>query len=302
VRLSAIVLVCLTSAAWARDTDKLSLSEAADAAVQQSKLTLPGSSPFHLKVSIVETTDKSSDYQATIEEFWVSPTKWRRTIDSPEFSQTLIVNGDMTFEKDSEDYFPLWLNQFVTAIFDPLPMLDSIKKLNSQIARPHGSANSTSCADLHGRVDRWTFCFEGSHGLLASVFTKGYGAEFKEYKKFGNKLVARKIVQYPEPGVTVEADTIQLTPLTQPDENMFAVEQPTPVEQRIQTIKIDENEFRRLSLTNTDIAWPPVGGEPATGGCAVYVSADRSGHVREAWPAGCDNAGLQNPLRQMVKS
>jgi hypothetical protein len=33
----------------------------------------------------------------------------------------------------------------------------------------------------------------------------------------------------------------------------------------------------------------------------VYVSADRAGHMREVWPAGCDNAGLQDPLREVVK-
>jgi outer membrane biosynthesis protein TonB len=39
----------------------------------------------------------------------------------------------------------------------------------------------------------------------------------------------------------------------------------------------------------------------ATGGCAVYISADRNGNIREAWPEGCDNPGLQDPLREAVK-
>jgi hypothetical protein len=40
-----------------------------------------------------------------IEEYWVSPTKWRRTIESPEFKQTLVVNGTDIWEKDIGDYF-----------------------------------------------------------------------------------------------------------------------------------------------------------------------------------------------------
>jgi outer membrane biosynthesis protein TonB len=45
----------------------------------------------------------------------------------------------------------------------------------------------------------------------------------------------------------------------------------------------------------------PVGDGLTTGGCAVYVSADRAGHIREAWPEGCDSASLQDPLREAVK-
>ena len=32
----------------------------------------------------------------------------------------------------------------------------------------------------------------------------------------------------------------------------------------------------------------------------MYISADRSGKVREVWPHGCDNPGLQDPLRDIV--
>ena len=59
--------------------------------------------------------------------------------------------------------------------------------------------------------------------------------------------------------------------------------------------------FRELSLTDTTIDWPLVGGPPLTGNCTVYVSADRSGRVREVWPGGCDNTGLEEPLRSAVR-
>src|SRR5215467_15864479 len=57
-----------------------------------------------------------------------------------------------------------------------------------------------------------------------------------------------------------------------------------------------------LALTTTEIAWPPQGGGPATGGCAVYVGADRAGNVRESWPGGCDSTGIQTALRDIVKT
>ena len=66
-------------------------------------------------------------------------------------------------------------------------------------------------------------------------------------------------------------------------------------------MKVDEDTLRKLSLNSTAIDWPPVGGGMTAGGCAVYVSADRSGRIREVWPEGCDNPGLQDPLRDMVR-
>jgi hypothetical protein len=59
--------------------------------------------------------------------------------------------------------------------------------------------------------------------------------------------------------------------------------------------------FEVLVVGSTEIDWPTVGEGLTTGGCAVYVSADRTGKIREAWPGGCDNAGLQDPLRESVK-
>jgi hypothetical protein len=169
------------------------------------------------------------------------------------------------------------------------------------VPKPQGSEKSTACADLHARVDRWVICFEGSHGLLASVFTKGFSAEFKDYKKFGDRRVARRIVCDPEPGTDLEASITELSELTQPDEQMFVVSQPTPSNERIKSVRINEDMLRNLSLDSTEIDWPPIGDGPTTGGCAVYVSADRTGHIREAWPEGCDSAGLQDPLREAVK-
>jgi hypothetical protein len=302
MRLAFTFLSCaLATSAFANGADKVPLADLADRAVQQSKLTLPGGKAFHLKAVIAETTDPKSDFHANVEEYWVSPTKWRRIIESPNFSQTLMVNGDAVSEKDTGDYFPFWLKELVTAMFDPLPMLDVLKKANSQLPKPQGSANSTTCADFPARVDRWVICFEGDHGLLSSVFTKGYAVELKEYKSFGDKRVARRIVTNPEPGTTIEAHITELTEITQPDDQAFVVQEVTPPAERIVSLRIDEDTFRKLALGSTEIDWPPTGGGPATGGCAVYASADRKGVVREVWPEGCDSTGLEDPLREAVK-
>jgi Gram-negative bacterial TonB protein C-terminal len=302
MRVVVVILGCaLGITAFASDGGKVSLGEVADSAVRQSKLTLPGSIPFYLKADILETTNPGSEYQSKVEEYWVSPEKWRRTIEAPGFSQTLIVNGAQIFEKDMGDYFPWWLNDLVTAMMDPLPMVEQLKQINSQIAKPRGSENSNTCADLRTKIDRWTFCFEGSHGLLTSASFRGYDAEFKDFKGFADKRVARLILIDPEPGTTIQARITELTELRQVDDLLFAIPKATPAQEQIKTIKVDEATMRGLALSGTDIIWPSVGGGPTTGRCAVYVSADRGGHIREVWPKGCDNPGLQDPLRAMVK-
>jgi hypothetical protein len=76
MRVVVLILGCsLGIAAFASDGGKVSLRDVAESAVRQSKLTLPGSKPFHLKAEIVETTNPSSEYQAKIEEYWISPEK-----------------------------------------------------------------------------------------------------------------------------------------------------------------------------------------------------------------------------------
>src|SRR5260370_8367248 len=104
-----------------------------------------------------------------------------------------------------------------------------------------------------------------------------------------------------EEGNKIEGRIVELTELTQPDDQMFVVSQPTPPKERIRSLRIDEEVLRKLALNSTEIDWPPVGDGLTTGGCAVYVSADRPGNIREAWPEGCDSASLQDPLLAAVR-
>lgn len=304
----AIFLLALGGASFAGDAKTVSLADVARHAVEKSKLTSPGSSPFHLKAQIVETTNPDSTYKGGIEEYWISPEKFRRTITSPAFSQTLVVNGDNISEQDKGDYFPWWLNDLVTAIFDPLPMLDTLGKVNAQMQKPSGSEHSNSCARMQMKVGVppaensafLVFCFEGSHGSLESAFTPGYGAEFKDYRDFKNKRVARHFVINPEPGTTIEAKITDLEELTSPDEGLFSVQQNTPATERIGRIVVPEATIRTLSVYNPDILWPSVRSGKTSGVLSMYISVDRSGHVRETWPLNSDNAGLDDQAREQV--
>jgi hypothetical protein len=293
----ALLLLWIPAATKAQ----ISAAEASERALKRSQLTLPGSKPFHLIANLTEKDSPDSDYQAKVEMFWVSPEKWRRIITSETFSQVRVVNGQSVFEQNTGDYFPVWINNMLTSIFDPLPILDAIRKADKKIGMdlPPGIKLAETCADFPSRLDRWMICFQ-SDGLFSSIFTKGYAAEFRNYSKFGDKRVARLIEDDPEPGTHLQTRITTLEELNNPDEEMFEVQKPTPASEQINRVRVGDDFIRKAALGDTEIEWPSVGEGLLTGGCAVYVSADRTGQIRETWPGGCDNAALETPLRQAM--
>lgn len=308
MRFSALLVICAVDLAFASSVQSVPLAEVAQHAVEQSKLTSPDSTPFHLKAKIIETTNPGSPYNAEIEEYWVSSNKLRRTITSPGFSQTLIVSGEKVYEQNSEEYFPWWLNDLVTALFDPLPILDSLRNLNVLMQKPSGSEHSNSCARLQMKVGTspaansafLVFCFEGSHGLLESAISPGYDAEFKDYRDFKNKTVARRVILNPESGTTIEAKITELNELTSPNESLFSIEKTTPPADRIERITVSDAMARSLFAYTPDVVWPSVRSGKTAGVLSIYASVDRSGHIREAWPLNSDNAGLEDAARDQV--
>ena len=180
--LAVLVLLAATVMAQEDQGKVVSVSEAADHAVQQSKLTLPGGTPFHLKAHIANSGAPKPEYTADVEEFWLSPEKWRRTVETAGFSQTLIANGDQVSETIKGDYYPFWLHDMVTALFDPLPMVDQIKSMRGQVEIPQDSLKSSSCMNMQLKAGTppaqntisYAFCFGGKIGLLQAVLTPGY--------------------------------------------------------------------------------------------------------------------------------
>jgi hypothetical protein len=300
-----VVLLCLaaagsTSVLRAQEDDrKIAIGEAAQGAVQQSRLTLPGGAAFHLKAHIGETTGADSARTSEIEEYWVSPEKWRRTIQSPDFSQTVIVNGGQIQETNSGDYYPFWLRDLVTAIFDPLPMLEQLKRFNGVLKLPMDSSQSNACMQMNvpsGTAElktslSYAFCFQGRTGLLQQVVTPGFRAQFQDYKPFQGKSVARRIAFSPAPATTIEARITDLQPLVQIDEGLFAITIPatTPSAEQFKNVQVGEPTARALQLKAPEIEWPTVREGKTQGILSLYVSVDKTGHVREVWPFRSDN-------------
>ena len=271
-------------------------------AVEKSQLTLPGSQPFHLKAEIVEATNLENDsYKATIEEYWLSPDKFRRTVKSEKFSETLVVNGDKTQEESSGEYYPNWLRNLVTAIFDPGAQLQGVDLTKSSDNPVYGG--SEFCRRFSTRAGIppvgnnvfSSFCFQGDK--LSSIGRPGYHSEYKDYKKFGAKEVARRVREYIEPGTELEAKITELTELTNADESLFEVQHPG---HPLQTVVVSEETLRRLANSALDLQWPPVKGGKTEGVLSVFVCLDRDGQVRETYDLNSDHPDMSEAARSQL--
>jgi hypothetical protein len=293
-------VVCLCAGSLFASDDKV--AELPKRAIEKSQLTLPGSSPFHLRAEIVEATNPDNDkYRATIEEYWIAPDKWRRTVKAQAFSQTLVANGGRMQEEITGDYAPNWLRTLVTAIFDPGTKLEGVDLTRSSDNPVFGGSEfcrrfefRSGIASVSNRVFS-TFCFQGEK--VASIHRPGFNAEYREYKKFGGKEVARRIREYIEPGEEVEAKITELTELADPDESLFSISQPNEL---LQTVNVNEETVRKLAVDPLEIQWPPVRGGKTEGVLSVFVSIDREGHVRESYGLNSDHPDMTDAARSQL--
>ena len=146
--------------------------------------------------------------------------QWRREVtDKSGMRQRIVVVGGRKTELDEGAYFPLWLRWFVTALFDPVPNAAAWTASGGvieQIILPNGS-KSYACARAKSKIgsgDRATdafsnVCFDGE-GRLQFVGSPAYSMEFRDYRGFGKKQIARKLVENPEPGTELVGEVTAL--------------------------------------------------------------------------------------------
>jgi hypothetical protein len=133
-------------------------------------------------------------------------------------------------------------------------------------------------------------CFDGA-GLLKFVGSPGYSMEFHDYQRFGKKIIARRYRYDPESGTELIANVVLLEELRSPEVTLFSVGQPTAPEQRLRSLFVSQATIERAAEGQPALAWPPVQNGKTTGLLRMYVSVDRQGHGREAYPLNSDNAG-----------
>jgi len=309
-----LLLVIVSAHSFAVET--VPIAKAIEKALEKSSLTscvANGSSanhddcqPFRIKVSVAEKDSPDSDFKADIDEFWAAPDKWSRQVSSPDFSQKIVKNGNQEYETHTGDYDPHWLREIEMAIFDPLPIRDQLERLNGQV-RLDGNEHNESSLRWEEKIGTaeapsTAFCgitFRGD-GLLKGIYTPGYHATYDDFRSFGKKLVARKILFNPEPGTEIDASITTLERVSDTSAEIFAIPQSPPASEPIKTIRVNEATARKLIKNAPDIIWPAVRGGKTHGTLTMFISVDRAGKVRETEPMNSDNAQLDDSAREQV--
>jgi hypothetical protein len=286
------------------------MKDALSKALDKTLLTAQGSQPFHIKITISEPENLQSPYQGTIEEWWASPEQWRREVTSKDgLRQTIVVANGKKTEQDEGDYFPLWLRNFVSAAFDPVPNVAAWSASGiqiEQITMPNG-AKSDACARTQAKIgsgNRATdsfsnVCFDDD-GRLKFFGSPRYAMEFHDYHGFGKKQVPRRFVDHPEPGTEI----VGAVTLLEDESKIKSSDRFTPLsrdDNQFDSIPVVSAQMEQLTSNNPEIIWPPVHSGNVRGRLAMYISVDREGNVREAWPLNSDNAGLEDPARDQVR-
>jgi hypothetical protein len=286
------------------------LGDAVGRALAKGSLLGEGARPFHIYVSVSEPENPASPYQGTIEEWWASPSQWRREVTAKGgMRQTIVVADGKKTERDEGNYFPLWLNSFITAIINPVPDAAAWAASGGaieQITMPNGD-KSDACAHAKYKIGTGaaatdafsTVCFDGE-GRVKFYGSPRYSMEFSDYRRFGKKEVARKFGDDPEPGTRLLGDVIKLEDMPKglrPE--LFAAL--TTEDDRFRSVQVSAAQMEQLTAGNKPIEWPTIRSGNTHGRLAVYVSIDTQGQVREAWPLNSDNAGLDDSVREQVR-
>jgi len=291
-------LACCALAAFASVPPALLIAE--DVPVPQlvqGNLISPGSVPFHMSVAITERADPTE--HVDLEFDWVSPSKWRRTITSQEFSQTLVVNGHKLSEQDSDDYFPVALQTLATVLVDPKPILDLWRPGDPLLTKANGASDETGRVCFSGTSK---MCLMSRTGLTEVVGAPGHNLTFSDYRKFGGMRVARLIIFKVDQGDSVLARVTELKELKNADEKLFTVGNVTPGEKQLRSEIVSQDHLSQLALQPLEIIWPQVLDGQTEGETSYYVSIDRNGQVREIFPLSVAIERADDSARRQIMS
>jgi hypothetical protein len=275
--------------------EKVDADSALNRALKASVLTVDGK-PFH---AVMEIGAAGSKYSGRVEVWWAAPSVYKLQVSSPQFSQQKVVNGDKVWEKDDGDYYPRWLENFVLATLDPIPMIQDFRGRGGLVMVGKNVTRSCLTRDDRpgGITDQMTWgvvCFSGDEPNVQSVQTTNVYIEFNDWQKFGKKQIARTITTDVDGYKEVTGHVTTLEELKKPDPAMFEVKEVTPPEQRIATRYVSTLTEESMVEVKPDIQWPSVREGKTEGYMIVYARTDRTGQVRETAKHNSDQPGLED--------
>lgn len=310
---ASLLLLCFSTDSHADD-----VSDKIKKAVERVTLDQPGTRPFHLKAELSPSfeRDKDSGRTGSVEIWWMSPTRWKREVRSPEFHQIEVVDGDHDWQKNEADYFPEWLRQVAIELIKPVPPLDDVLAhvKSAEVRNFRNPANpalrqfnvdwvtNTGTAEVHN-ISRSYLSINPSSGLLLYAGGLGWGCELdwgkesKDYESFHGRTIARRVkVGSPE----VTATLITLEDLRDVPEGLFDATAKGGDPQVLRTVLIDETSLRKNLLPAEAAPWPHLRDGPLQGNVTTTIVVDREGKVRATETMVSENSAINDEGQRRI--
>jgi len=276
----------------------------------KSSLDSEGGAPFHMKATILDAKSHDAQWDATVEEWWKAPGEWRREFHSANFSQTIVVSGGKTEEKDTGAAFPELLRNLTVELVNTVPRIDELAALHQQLMKPDGKK---------GQI-RARYVVTGSDGTVShdiqcslaidrvtGLFTYGghidWDVSLHDFADFHGKQIARRLTAQAQGGPTLTAQMSVLEDLSAADAATIKVKHATKKKNQLRVEVVPELTMRKLAVKSPTPVWPMLSELPkpanartpakASGSMTMRLVVRRDGTVDSADLYFSDNMGLQ---------
>jgi hypothetical protein len=300
-RLLVAFLTCVSAQAQQPSSPTVPFEQAARTAALKSALAQPGAAPFHLRAVISEQKNHDPQWDAEVEEWWSSPTRYKRIFHCGRFSQTLIVDGSKTQETDSGQVFPELLRNLTVELTNPIPRFDELAELHLSVTPPDGTpgqivtrykipttdgAGVTASMDASVALDRQT-------GLIVYGGNLDWDVALHDFAPFHTLQVPRRLTAQTQGGPRLTAQITLLEDLSPAEASLIRVTRPTAASQQLRIVVVPEPELRKLGVNTPVPHWPDVAEGALSGTMTMRVVVDRTGQVQSI-----DNFFPKNPALQ----
>lgn len=272
--------------------------------------TLAGAgAPFHAILDISpqaagDHPSPGSAYTGRVELWWASPTSYRIALTSPSFTLQRTVAADKIAETHTGDFYPRWLQTFVRALLDPVPPLfTSAAGAQFEPARSLSGLNTQTCLRRDDRTNGITndltwgiLCFDlyGSQVDINYIVTLNYFMQFTNRQPFLQRQIPYTYETDVLDDLKVVGQLSTLEPLSSSEAANIIVTNPTPPDQRIETVLVSTQKEESLLDHAPPIQWPSVHEGKTDGYMIIYARTDRTGQVRESATHNSDNPELED--------
>ncbi|QNI37452.1 energy transducer TonB [Edaphobacter albus] len=281
------------------------LADVLPKALARSSLTAPKAEPFHIKLKVRDVLDENSFRQAEIEEYWLSPTLWKRIVTAPNLRQVTTHNASGLHYETTGDYFPQWLSMFVTAIEDPVPANRWAQPgLHLQQRELSPGVPPVACAAVNIHLTETaapfaTLCFSNTKDVLLPTITgPDYQMKFNNYQRFGDKFVPHLYIS--RLLNTLLVGNIELLEPAKEKEDFFATPASAVDVNPLASFTIAATTVQKMAKPHGEIAWPSVPKGKTSGNITLLVSVDNLGETKEVSVLNSDNARLNEFAREQV--